>query len=95
MGALPNRATKFSTLFAEVNRRLRNTSQEVDISTKANIISRFSKAMESSGYQVMARAEAIWASINGHNRAVANEKEESLWRLTRPGQQEAEGKSES
>ena len=45
MGALPNRA-KFSTLAAEVNRRLRNTSQELDNTTKANIITMFFKAMK-------------------------------------------------
>ena len=27
--------------------------------------------MESSGYEAMARAEAIWAGISGHNRTVA------------------------
>ena len=44
MGALPARA-KFSTLAAEVTRRLRNTSDDVEESVKASILTTFSKAM--------------------------------------------------
>ena len=58
MGTLPARA-KYSTLVAEVARRLRNTSEEIPDIEKGGILTRFCKAMESSGYQELARADAI------------------------------------
>ena len=67
MGALPARA-KFSTLAAEVTRRLRSTSDEIEDTVKADILTVFSKAMQSSGYDVVARAEAIWAGLRGLGR---------------------------
>ena len=69
MGALPTRA-KFSTLAAEVSRRLRNTCEETDDDTKARILSQFSKAMQSSGYGPLARAEALWSGISGHRKII-------------------------
>ena len=58
MGTLPNRA-KHSTLAAEVKRPLRNTSQDTDDQVKSAILSTFSKAMQSSGYTVLASTVAI------------------------------------
>ena len=58
MGALPARA-KFSTLAAEVARRLRNVSDEIEDTEKASILTKFCKAMQSSGYDTVARAEAV------------------------------------
>ena len=60
MGALPSRA-KYSTLAAEVMRRLRNTCDQIPEQETAGILTRFCKAMESSGYGPLARAEAVWA----------------------------------
>ena len=70
MGALPARA-KFSTLAAEVTRRLRNTSDEIEDTVKAGILTVFSKAKQSSGYGVVASAEAVWAGLRGHRNTVA------------------------
>ena len=70
MGALPARA-KFSTLAAEVTRRLRNTSDDVEDSVKASILTTFSKAMQSSGYDVVARVEAVWAGLRDHRNTVS------------------------
>ena len=66
---MPARA-KFSTLAAEVSRRLRNTSDDVEDSVKANILTVFSKAMQSSGYTVLATTKAIWSGIKGHNNTL-------------------------
>ena len=70
MGALPSRA-KFSTLSAEVTRRLRNSSKEIGDQEKASILTNFAKAMQSSGYGDIARAEAIWSGIKGHRNTTA------------------------
>ena len=65
MGALPARA-KYSTLASEVSRRLRNTCEDIPEQETAGILTKFCKAMESSGYGPLARAEAIWSGIKGH-----------------------------
>ena len=65
MGALPSRA-KYSTLAAEVMRRLRNTCDQIPEQETAGILTRFCKAMESSVYGPLARAEAVWAGLKGH-----------------------------
>ena len=70
MGALPPRA-KYSTLAAEVSRRLRNTCEEIPEQEKAGILTRFCKAIESSGYGPLARAEAVWSGIKGHRNVQA------------------------
>ena len=70
MGALPARA-RFSTLAVEVASRLRNTCEEVDDTDKAGILTRFSKAMQSSRYDVVARAEALWSGLRGHRTPIA------------------------
>ena len=62
MGALPARA-KFSTLASEVSRRLRNTCEDIPDQEAAGILTRFCKAMESSGYGPLARAEAVWSGL--------------------------------
>ena len=74
MGALPTR-TKHSTLAAEVNRRMRNASEETEDSTKAAILSTFAKAMESSGYSTLAKAEAVWAGLSGHRKTIKKREE--------------------
>ena len=70
MGALPARA-KYSTLAAEVMRRLRNTCEQIPDQETVEILTRFSKAMESSGYGDLARAEAVWAGLKGHRNILA------------------------
>ena len=73
MGALPSRA-KYSTLAAEVMRRLRNTCDQIPEQETAGILTRFCKAMESSGYGPLARAEAVWAGIKGHRNVQTKRK---------------------
>ena len=59
IGALPARA-KFSTLAAEVTRRLRNTSDEIEDTVKADILTVFSQTMHSSGYDGKGRGCMGW-----------------------------------
>ena len=78
MGALPVRS-KNSTLAAEVIRRMRNTSMEMEDSTKASIISTFTKAMESSGYCELARAEAVFSGLSGYRNLELRREREGGW----------------
>ena len=64
-------------------RRLRNTSEEAEDAVKAAILSTFAKAMQSSGYNSLARAEALWSGLSGHRRTVRKREQGEMQEVDR------------